>query len=62
MRKNVFLEPLYHFDFPSGQARVDRMCEIDRARAQLRGVEILPEMQGAAFPERRNDLYARMNF
>lgn len=58
----MFLEPLYHFDFPTGQARIDRICEIDRARAQLRGVEVLPEMQNVRFSETRNDVYARMNF
>jgi MFS family permease len=71
MKKGPLLEPLYHFDWPTGQAQIDRLCEIDRARAQLRGIEILPDMQDVhlpaspSSPSSPNEKYAsraRMNF
>lgn len=71
MKKGPPLEPLYHFDWPTGQAQVDRLGEIDRARAQLRGIELPPDMQevhlpaSPSSPSSPNEKYAsraRMNF
>jgi len=63
MRKGPRLEPLYHFDWPTGQARIDQMYAVDRTRAQLRGIELLPDMQEVpSSPGQKYASRARMNF
>jgi hypothetical protein len=66
MRKGPGLQPLYHFDSPTGEMQIDQLYANDRARAEIRAntPNALPNMNEIPRPPRSRSYAggARMNF
>ena len=50
-QKNAVLEPLYHFDSPTGQGQIDAMHASDKIRANNRAAKTATDEQNSSAQE-----------